>query len=53
MTFLLGETAAVRRSLFGLKAALSSLTRAEKPSLSDLGPALQSTYIRQEFNFDK
>lgn len=43
-TLLLGDTAAERRSPWGWNAALSSLTHAEKPSLSEAGPFLQSTW---------
>jgi hypothetical protein len=43
ITTLLGETAAVSRYPFGLKAALSSLTNAENAALSESGPFLQST----------
>ena len=43
MTLADGETAAERRSPSGLKASLSSFTKAAKFALSETGPALQST----------
>jgi hypothetical protein len=43
ITTLLGETAAVSRYPFGLKAAFSSLTNAANAALSESGPFLQST----------
>ena len=43
MTFLLGETAAESSHPLGLKASLSSLTKAAKASLSEAGPLSQLT----------
>ena len=53
MTFLLGDTAAESKRPLGVNASLSSLIQAEKDSLSESGPLLQSTCLEINENGDK